>query len=221
MEIIGGGFPVHPLKDVATALVASNIIELSETPASPSAYSVHRQLEFKTLAYEKETPETKHVHALQMGCYAQSQLAQHSVVGVIAAITSEHWVNGVYVLFEAGVSRVFYETFATSLHGKAGGVNVLVNSAQRMLAVQLGDRNKDRQRKPMDTHLLVKVTTDGRFTIGHTPNPTQTKSNAAMVKDNGAANGAAANGVPADRAATNNGNTNTNSASERTTSGLS
>jgi len=94
-------------------------------------------------------------------------LAQHSVAGVVAAVTQEQWINGVYVLFEAAVSRVFFETFATTLHGKAGGVNVLVNSAQRMLAVQLADKNK--QRRPADVHALVKVATDGRFTIGQCP----------------------------------------------------
>ncbi|HZZ98487.1 MAG TPA: hypothetical protein VFG51_01010 [Candidatus Saccharimonadia bacterium] len=168
MEIIGGGFPVHPLKEVATALVANQLIEPTDIPTAVSAHSTQRLMEFKTMVFEKDTPEAKHIHALQMGCYAQSQLSQHSVSGVVAAVTPDQWINGVYVLFEPAVSRVFFETFATTLHGKAGGVNVLVNSAQRMLAVQLADRNKQR-RNNVENHLLVKVATDGRFTIGHAP----------------------------------------------------
>lgn len=105
--------------------------------------------------------------ALQIGCYAQSQLAQHSVSEVVCKITPEQWKVGVYVMFESAVSRVFLETFATTLHGKAGGVNVLVNAAQRMLAVQLVEKKKDpkSEPKPNAPHLLVKVATDGRFTI--------------------------------------------------------
>jgi hypothetical protein len=167
MEIIGGGFPIHPLKDIASILVSNRLIEPADSPVAISAHSTQRLMQFKTMAFEKESPEVKHIHALQMGCYAQSQLAQHSVAGVVAAVTQEQWINGVYVLFEAAVSRVFFETFATTLHGKAGGVNVLVNSAQRMLAVQLADKNK--QRRPADVHALVKVATDGRFTIGQCP----------------------------------------------------
>jgi hypothetical protein len=169
-EIVGGGFPVHSLKDVACALVCNGLIEPTDTPAvALSAQSAQKRMEFKSLTFAKETAEAQHIHALQMGCYAQSQMSQHSVTGIIAAVAPEQWIRGVYVLFEAAVSRVFFETFATSMHGKAGGVNVLVNSAQRMLACQLTDRNP--QRRPADSHLLVKVATDGRFTIGFTPEP--------------------------------------------------
>jgi hypothetical protein len=167
-EIIAGGFPVHPLKDVASLLVSCGLIDAVDQHPN-SAQDAQRLLEFKTLGYEKETAEARHIHALQLGCYSQSQLAQHSVSGVIATITREQWVNGVYILFEAAVSRVFFETFATTLHGKAGGVNVLVNSSQRMLAVQLGDKTKER--RPIDVHVLVKVATDGRFSVGSTPDP--------------------------------------------------
>jgi hypothetical protein len=166
-EIIGGGFPVHPLKEVASALVTNHLIE----PSSTTISSYVRMMEFQTMTFSKEPAEAKHIHALQIGCYSQSQLANHSVLGIVAAITHPQWVDGVYVLFEAAVSRVFFETFATVLHGKAGGVNVLVNSAQRMLAVQLADRNA--ARRPVDAHTLVKVATDGRFTVGVTPEATK------------------------------------------------
>ena len=149
----------------------------------------------KQLAFEKETPEIKHMTALQMGCWAQSQLAQHSMTEVVARVTREQWITGVYILFEAAVSRVFFETFATTLHGKAGGVNVLVNTSQRMLAVQLIERRLGRalDHKADDAgsaagsgvgsaegkdggggtgpkqHVLIKVSTDGRFVVTCTP----------------------------------------------------
>jgi len=72
--------------------------------------SVQKHLEFKAISYERESAEAKHIHALQLGCYAQSQLAQHSVTGVVATVTQEQWVAGVYILFESAVSRVFFET---------------------------------------------------------------------------------------------------------------
>jgi hypothetical protein len=64
----------------------------------------------RNIKYEIETPEAKHVAALQLGCYAQSLLAQHSVSAVEAAVTRDKWLNGVYILFESAVSRVFFET---------------------------------------------------------------------------------------------------------------
>jgi len=120
-EIIGAAFPILPLKEIASILIVNGCIEMA---------SVQKHLEFKSISYEKQTAEAKHIHALQMGCYAQSQLAQHSVTGTIATVTQEQWIAGVYILFESAVSRVFFETFATTLHGKAGGVNVLVNASQ-------------------------------------------------------------------------------------------
>jgi hypothetical protein len=134
--------------------------------------AVQKHLDRKAITYDKETPQSNHITALQMGCFAQSLLAQHSVNGVIAKILPEQWSAGVYVLFEAAVSRVFFETFATTLHGKAGGLNVLVNASQRMLAVQLLDKNKRNDEKKNETkkgHILVKVGTDGRFAITTTP----------------------------------------------------
>jgi hypothetical protein len=129
------------------------------------------QADAKAIVYEKESAEAKHIAALQLGCYAQSQLAQHSVNGVLAKVTPDQWIAGVYVLFEAAVSRVFFETFATTLHGKAGGVNVLVNASQRMLAVQLIEKGKknDDKKDAKTGHILIKVATDGRFVITNTP----------------------------------------------------
>jgi hypothetical protein len=94
------------------------------------------------------------------------------VNGVLAKILPEQWSAGVYILFEAAVSRVFFETFATTLHGKAGGLNVLVNASQRMLAVQLLDKSNRKDEKKNEEkkgHILVKVGTDGRFAITTTP----------------------------------------------------
>lgn len=91
----------------------------------------------------KESAESKHIAVLQLDCYSQSQLAQDSVNGVLTKITHKDWFQGVYILFETAVSRMFFETFATTLHGKGAvkdtslpGVNVMVNASQRMLAVQ-------------------------------------------------------------------------------------
>src|SRR5205085_1827032 len=111
-------------------LIGSGHVQIAELAA------VQKHLQAKAIMYEKESAESKHIAALQLGCYAQSQLAQHSVNGVLSKIITEQWLSGVYILFEAAVSRVFFETFATTLHGKAGGLNVLVNASQRMLAVQ-------------------------------------------------------------------------------------
>lgn len=165
VEIVGQAFPVMPLKDVAEILISSGYVQMNEQAA------VQKHIESKTIVYEKESAESRHIVALQLGCYAQSQLAQHSVTGVLTKVTPEQWVNGVYVLFEAATSRVFFETFATTLHGKAGGLNVLVNASQRMLAVQLIDKSKPRDEKKDEKkgHVLIKVGTDGRFIITTTP----------------------------------------------------
>jgi hypothetical protein len=181
VEIIGNSFPVLPLKGIAALLVENELIEVSEQ-------TVNKSLVEKKLAYQKETAESKHMTALQMGCWAQSQLAQHSVGGVIQRVSRQQWLDGVYILFEAAVSRVFFETFATTLHGKAGGVNVLVNASQRMLAVQIVNRKPvasvetaSVETAPVETapvepsgsggkqHLLIKVSTDGRFVVTKTP----------------------------------------------------
>lgn len=175
-EIIGQGFPVLALKNVASLLVENNLIEVPERVASMS-----------TSAFERETLESRHMAVLQMGCWVQSQLAQHSATRVTERVMRDQWLNGVYILFEAAVSRVFFETFATSLHGKAGGVNVLVNTSQRMLAVQLIVRPSGSDAKapapppeplPADPaagglggvsspnpkqHVLIKVSSDGNF----------------------------------------------------------
>ena len=45
---------------------------------------------------------------------------------------------------------------------------MLVNAQQRMLAVQLNDK-KAVKPKADATHVLIKVGTDGRFTVGTTP----------------------------------------------------
>jgi hypothetical protein len=65
----------------------------------------------RAIKYEVETPKQKHIAALQMGCYVQSLLAQHSVSIVEAALTRDNWTNGVYIVFESAVSRVFFETY--------------------------------------------------------------------------------------------------------------
>jgi hypothetical protein len=176
------------------------LIEVSEATVALSVVG-------NTLTFEKETLQINHMTALQIGCWAQSQMAQHGVAGVVTRVTRDQWLNGVYILFEAAVSRVFFETFATTLHGKAGGVNVMVNTSQRMLAVQLIERRFDRalDAKTVDSlfvgaaaetlnpdgtasgvevaagglgganspgpkqHVLIKVSTDGRFVVTLTP----------------------------------------------------
>lgn len=218
VEIIGQAFPVLALKHIASLLVENDLIEVTEA-------TVQKSLVGKQLVFEKETSESKHMTALQLNCWAQSQLAQHSVAGVIARIPLAQWLAGVYILFEAAVSRVFFETFATTLHGKAGGVNVLVNTSQRMLAVQLLERREGRtsqlDSKSDDSthsiipsssetlpsssetactlashddvpitgprqHLIIKVTTDGRFVITVTPAvpPTADTPSASSVPPN-------------------------------------
>lgn len=160
-EIIGAAFPVHPLKELASILIAAGYIEVADQ------ISMQKHIEFKVVSFETQTPEQKHVAALQIGCYAQSQLAQHSVAEVITKISPEQWRTGVYIMFESAVSRVFFETFATTLHGRADGVNVMVNAEQRMLAVKLAERKKDTAEVKVNnaSHLLVKVATDGRFIV--------------------------------------------------------
>jgi hypothetical protein len=99
---------------------------------------------------------------------------------VITKITADQWLTGVYIMFESNISRVFFETFAVTLHGRAGGVNVLVNAAQRMLAVQLIEKKKEKADAKAKTasHMLVKVATDGRFTVT-TATPTKAVANPA------------------------------------------
>ncbi len=170
-EIIGAGFPVLPLKEIASILIENGCIEVSEMA------SVQKQLGDKTITYEKPSAEQQHIIDLQIGSYAQSQLAKHSVDCVVATVTPDQWGAGVYVLFESAVSRIFFETFATTLHGRAGGVNVLVNAQQRMLACQLLEKKPKSKtdaeiKKAQDEgNLLIKVATDGRFTVSRTPNP--------------------------------------------------
>jgi len=50
---------------------------------------------------------------------------------------------------------------------------VLVNASQRMLAVQLLEKKKDKKENDVKSegHLLIKVATDGRFTVSTTPDP--------------------------------------------------
>ena len=73
--------------------------------------AVQKALEHKTVAYTKPNGEQSHIIDLQIGCYAQSQLAKHSVDCVVETVTREQWLNGVYLLFESAVSRVFFETY--------------------------------------------------------------------------------------------------------------
>lgn len=194
VEIIGAAFPVLPLKDVAVTLIANGCIEVADQA------SLQKHIEFKAISFEKETAEQRHIAALQLGCYAQSQLAQHSVAEVITKITPDQWRTGVYIMFESAVSRVFFETFATTLHGRAGGVNVLVNAAQRMLAVQLVEKKKDKTDANAKTapHMLVKVATDGRFTVT-TATPTNAVANPATTApaDKSTGTGGGSAGQPA------------------------
>lgn len=133
-------------------------------------------IDVKRITYEEDNePKPKHIAALQLGSYAESQLAQHSVSGVLAKVTHEQWITGVFVSFEATVSRVFFDTFATTLHGKAGGLNVLVNAVQRLLEVHLIDKSKARDEKrdnPTEGQVLIKVGNDGKFAITITENKT-------------------------------------------------
>jgi RING-type zinc-finger len=165
-EIIGSGFPSHPHKEVARVLILNGFVDAAELSNWP------RGTDFKVVKYEVETTEARHIAALQLGCYAQSQLAEHSVLTLEQVINGEQWRRGVYVVFENSVARVFFETFAMTLQGKAGGVQVSVNASQRMLAVQLVDRTKDKSdHKAGGQHLLVRVGTDGRYTITAAPDP--------------------------------------------------
>ena len=163
-EIIGAGFPVIPLKNINSSLIKHKLLLLEES----SQYN-----NLANVQYPKVTVEQRHIAALQLACYAQSQLAQHSVTGVLAFVDRPQWVVGVYILFDSVVSRVFFETFAITLHGKAGGITVLVNTSQRMLAVQLIEKKGEPKTKIpngcADSHLLIKVATDGRFTFQLTP----------------------------------------------------
>jgi hypothetical protein len=183
-EILGAAFNVLPLKDVANILIAAKWISIATdtVPADPFALipAENGNSEYKVVQYEVQTSEMKHIHALQLGCYAQSQLAQHSVIGVLAIVNRNQWLAGVYILFESAVSRVFFETFATTLHGKGGGLHVLVNAAQRMLAVQLVEsKASPKPELKEEGHLLIKVATDGRFTITKAPTP-KAATNAAV-----------------------------------------
>ena len=179
-SIIGSGFPVYPLKDIASTLIAADFIQVIDQ------FSIQKHIEFKAISFEKETPEQRHIAALQLGCYAQSELAIHSVSKVLEKVSPEQWIAGVYVMFEATVSRVFFETFATTLHGKAGGVEVLVNGAQRMLGVRLVDRSQPNKSPKKSPHLLVKVTTDGRFNVTiatpSSPEPSSTAANSRSAQ---------------------------------------
>ncbi len=210
IEIIGGGFPVLPLKEVTSILILNGCVEVAEMPA------IQKHLKFKAITYEKLSVETKHLHALQIGCYAQTQLAQHSVSGVIATVTQEQWMSGVYILFESAVARVFFESFATTLHRKAGGVNVLVNSSERMLAVQLLEKKKDKKPNKSEGHLLIKVATDGRFVVSTTMKSV-TADTAIAVSNVNNANINVGNNVSIAIIAVNNDN-NTNSIAGNTDS---
>jgi RING-type zinc-finger len=167
-EIIGSAFPCHPLREVAALLVGSDCVEVENHAA------IREQVEKKLVKYEPETGEQQHIAALQLGCYAQSQLAIHSVNTLEVTINAEQWKRGVYIVFEHSVSRVFFETFATTLQGRAGGVKVFVNASRRMLAVHLIDPTKDKSDKSVGPHLLIRVGTDGRYTVTAAPDPRTT-----------------------------------------------
>lgn len=157
-EIIGGGFPCQPLKSVAKVLVRDGWVELPIGAA-----------DVMKLDYERETVSTRHIAALQMGCYSQAELAKWSVHRLETTLTADDWRRGVYVLAEPSVSRVFFETFALTMHGRAGGVEVLVNASQRLLAIALRDPSGDKSFGP--SHLCVRVGVDGRFTAGEYVTP--------------------------------------------------
>lgn len=147
-EIIGNGFPVLPLKNMTLLLSENKLIDsIDEKKSLP----------------EKEAPELQRLIPLLIGCWAQSQLAQDSVGGVLERIKESDWINGVYISFEFSVSRTFFDVFARTLHGKAGGLNVLVNTARHMLAVQLP--SKKVLGAVVREHILVKVASDGRFVM--------------------------------------------------------
>jgi DNA-directed RNA polymerase subunit L len=176
--IMGKGFPVIPIKEIVTALFENNCIDTSKVGFTPNASEANIQM-----AYEKQTSEGEYLATLQMQALVQLQLAQYSVKEVINKITAEQWKHGVYIWFENAVSRIFFEIFATTLQGKAGGVNVLINAARRMLAVQLVYTTKqpstpNKSLKPKE-HLLVKVAADGNFTITTTVEPTKSDAPAA------------------------------------------
>lgn len=170
-EIIGDGFPVHPLKDVAAIVANQDRINGDSMPASASA-SAQSAADFKTTNYQKDSAELKRVHLLQMGCYVQAQLAQHTADTVIASITPAQWVHGVYVHFEAAISNVFFDTFSSYLNGKAGGVKMIIYKEHRMLAVQLEDKQETIVRLPAASpHIMLEVATDGRITTNNAVEP--------------------------------------------------
>jgi hypothetical protein len=63
VEIIGAAFPVLPLKDIASTLIANECIKVTDQ------LSIQKHIEFKAISFETQTAEQKHIAALQLGMH--------------------------------------------------------------------------------------------------------------------------------------------------------
>ncbi len=156
-EIIGAAFNVLALKEIAHILGEAGLLQSFRAGGGSGGY--------KPQHYEQPTADVRHISALQIGCYAQSQLAQHSVCGVLSVVSRIQWVTGVCIEFESAVSTVFFETFASTLYDKTSGLNVLVNTPQRMLTVQLVEKSATQTHPIPNGSVRINVTSDGRFHV--------------------------------------------------------
>lgn len=145
--------------------------------------------------FKPMSAESSHIHALQVGCHAQSELAKISVDKIIAdkQVSPRDWKDAVMILFGNGVSRVFYETYATYINGKKisealgkeiGELNVSTSASVMMLLVW----SHPGFNPQAETHKVVRVATDGRYTVTTTAEAKPEKPPAS------AAAGAAVNG---------------------------
>ncbi len=200
-EIMGLGFPVHSLKNVTHALIQHDYV------ITPNQAALKYRLAKNGTVYKEKTPVEEYISALQSGCNSQAKLAEFSVSNLLTQITPEQWIEGVYVLFEAAVSRIFFQTYAVALHGiafheKAGSLTVLPNASQRMLAVRLIDEAKPQSDDKKTGHTMVKVNTEGKFTVTRTtptPPPASTAPAAVATTAAAATPAAPANSRPARR----------------------
>lgn len=128
--VLGNQQPLQPVNNPNNQLISG----VASTNAVAGAV-VNNQV-------QQSSYTASNIAFLQMSCFTKSQLAKHSVNGVLAKAEPASWFKGVYIFFEAAVSRVFFETFATTLHGKNSlrdtyaPINVLVNASARCLGVQ-------------------------------------------------------------------------------------
>ncbi len=121
----------------------------------------------------------------QIHNYAQSELAKLSVAMILENVNQDLWQNTVSISFDDAMSLTFIKAFSESLHGAAGGIEVLNDPKElRLLKAQLfeDDNLSDKAGKYLKCMRWIHIDAFGRCEVY--PSQTAYELKKVTIKDN-------------------------------------